>query len=162
MAETAVRDGTGAAEGSVCRSNAGTARLLWQCRCNCSDRRCRGRYLFRRGWSYRGNGTAFLEVMLTDSTGADRVYIACGYTELRRGIDGLVVLVQQQFNLAPLQTHYFCSVVDAETGLRRCTGKAMDLFYCANVWSLVHSSGLGKKAKPEPSLHSNITGSWRA
>ena len=37
--------------------------------------------------------------MLTDFTGADRVYIACGYTDLRRGIDGLAVLVQQQFNL---------------------------------------------------------------
>ncbi len=37
--------------------------------------------------------------MLTDFNGADRVYIACGYTDLRRGIDGLASLVQQQFNL---------------------------------------------------------------
>ena len=27
--------------------------------------------------------------MLNDFTGADKVYIACGYTDLRRGIDGL-------------------------------------------------------------------------
>ena len=39
--------------------------------------------------------------MLTDFTGADRVYIACGYTDLRRGIDVLASLVQQQFNLDP-------------------------------------------------------------
>ena len=26
--------------------------------------------------------------MLSDFTGADKVYIACGYTDLRKGIDG--------------------------------------------------------------------------
>ena len=30
--------------------------------------------------------------MLNDFTGADRVYIACGYTDLRKGIDGLSAL----------------------------------------------------------------------
>ena len=32
--------------------------------------------------------------MLSDFTGADKVYIACGYTDLRRGIDGLAAMVQ--------------------------------------------------------------------
>ncbi len=27
--------------------------------------------------------------MLNDFTGADRTYVACGYTDLRKGIDGL-------------------------------------------------------------------------
>ena len=45
--------------------------------------------------------------MLTDFTGADRVYIACGYTDLRRGIDGLAALVQQQFNLDPFTNTLF-------------------------------------------------------
>ena len=45
--------------------------------------------------------------MLTDFNGADRVYIACGYTDLRRGIDGLAVLVQQQFNLDPFTNTLF-------------------------------------------------------
>ena len=35
--------------------------------------------------------------MLSDFTGADRVYIACGYTVLHRGFDGLAALVQQEF-----------------------------------------------------------------
>ena len=39
--------------------------------------------------------------MLSDFTGADKVYIACGYTDLRRGIDGLAAMVQQQFELDP-------------------------------------------------------------
>lgn len=36
--------------------------------------------------------------MLSDFAGADRVYIACGYIDLRGGIDGLAAMVQQQFN----------------------------------------------------------------
>jgi len=42
--------------------------------------------------------------MLNDFTGADKVYISCGYTDLRKGIDGLASLVQRQFRLEPF-TH---------------------------------------------------------
>ena len=45
--------------------------------------------------------------MLSDFRGADRVYIACGYTDLRRGIDGLAGLVQTQFRLDPFQNALF-------------------------------------------------------
>ena len=45
--------------------------------------------------------------MLNDFTGADRVYIACGYTDLRRGIDGLAELVRQQFQLDPFSNTLF-------------------------------------------------------
>lgn len=45
--------------------------------------------------------------MLTDFTGADRVFIACGYTDLRLGIDGLATLVQQQFDLDPFSNTLF-------------------------------------------------------
>ncbi len=37
--------------------------------------------------------------MLNDFTGAKHVYIACGYTDLRRGIDGLASIVEQEFHL---------------------------------------------------------------
>ena len=45
--------------------------------------------------------------MLSDFTGADHVYIACGYTDLRRGIDGLAELVRQQFRLDPFSNTMF-------------------------------------------------------
>lgn len=45
--------------------------------------------------------------MLNDFTGADRVYIACGYTDLRKGIDGLASMVQQQFQLDPFTNTLF-------------------------------------------------------
>lgn len=45
--------------------------------------------------------------MLSDFTGAEKVYIACGYTDLRKGIDGLATLVQSQFQLDPF-TNTLC------------------------------------------------------
>lgn len=38
---------------------------------------------------------------------AEKVYIACGYTDLRRGIDGLAGIVQQQFQLDPFTNTLF-------------------------------------------------------
>jgi len=35
------------------------------------------------------------------------VYIACGYTDLRKGIDGLAGIVQQQFRLDPFTNILF-------------------------------------------------------
>lgn len=45
--------------------------------------------------------------MLNDFTGADRVFIACGYTDLRRGIDGLAAIVQSQYALDPFTNTLF-------------------------------------------------------
>ena len=45
--------------------------------------------------------------MLSDFTGAEKVYIACGYTDLRKGIDGLATLVQSQFQLNPFTNTLF-------------------------------------------------------
>ena len=45
--------------------------------------------------------------MLNDFTGADKVYIACGYTDLRKGIDGLARMVQQQYELDPFTNTLF-------------------------------------------------------
>lgn len=41
--------------------------------------------------------------MLSEITGFKAIYIACGRTDLRKGIDGLAVLVKEKFNLSPFQ-----------------------------------------------------------
>lgn len=45
--------------------------------------------------------------MLGDVQKVDAIYLACGYTDLRRGIDGLVELVQTQFQLDPFSNSLF-------------------------------------------------------
>lgn len=44
--------------------------------------------------------------MLSD-TGCDRVYLACGPTDLRKSIDGLAVLVKEAFDLDPFSNCLF-------------------------------------------------------
>lgn len=39
--------------------------------------------------------------MLNDGTGFKKVYIAAGFTDLRRGIDGLARIIRFQFQLEP-------------------------------------------------------------
>ena len=45
--------------------------------------------------------------MLSDFTGAERIYIACGYTDLRKSIDGLALIVQKNFELDPFSNSLF-------------------------------------------------------
>lgn len=44
--------------------------------------------------------------MLDEPGKLDSIYIACGYTDLRKSIDGLAQVVQEQFQLDP----FFCSL----------------------------------------------------
>jgi transposase len=41
--------------------------------------------------------------MLRDLSSLSKIYIACGRTDLRKGIDGLATLVKEQFQLDPFQ-----------------------------------------------------------
>ena len=41
--------------------------------------------------------------MLNNATGFDRIYIACGYTDLRQGIDGLSAVIRRQLGVDPFQ-----------------------------------------------------------
>jgi transposase len=41
--------------------------------------------------------------MLNDASGFEKVYVACGYSDMRRGIDGFASMIQQEFKLDPFQ-----------------------------------------------------------
>ena len=45
--------------------------------------------------------------MLRDFAAADHVYIVCGYTDLRKGIDSLASIIQIKFNLDPFSNSLF-------------------------------------------------------
>jgi transposase len=45
--------------------------------------------------------------MLIDSIRTDHIYVACGYTDMRKSIDGLAACVQQMFQLDPFSSSLF-------------------------------------------------------
>jgi transposase len=45
--------------------------------------------------------------MLSLGPNTDKVYLACGVTDLRRSIDGLAAIVQQRFHLDPFSNSIF-------------------------------------------------------
>ena len=56
--------------------------------------------------------------MLNDAKGFSRIIIACGRTDLRRGIDGLAAVVQEQFQLDPTEKNVlflFCGTKTDES-----------------------------------------------
>lgn len=45
--------------------------------------------------------------MFGDLSKAEKIYIACGYTDMRKSIDGLAAITQQNFHLNPFQNSLF-------------------------------------------------------
>lgn len=70
-------------------------------------------------------------------------YVACGYTDLRRGIDGLSAIVTQQYAGQLSEESLFCSVDAGQTGSRRFIGLEMDISYCTNDYPMSNSNGHG-------------------
>ena len=80
--------------------------------------------------------------MLNDFSCSCPVYIACGYTDLRRGIDGLANLVKTQFQMDPFQRALFLFC-----GRRRDRLKALGFCCCISVWRAAVFNGLGARRK---------------
>lgn len=49
--------------------------------------------------------------MLNDAVGFEKIFIATGYTDLRRGIDGLASTIKFQFDLDPFQKHVWLCIL---------------------------------------------------
>ena len=75
-----------------------------------------------------------------DASGFKKVYLAMGFTDLRRGIDGVATIVRFQFKLDPYdKIHCFFSAEEDVTGSQHCSGKAMVFSLCTRDSIMVHS-----------------------
>ena len=82
-------------------------------------------------------------MMVQDS----KVYIATGFTDLRRGIDGLARIIRFQFHLDPYDKYtlfLFCGKrTDRIKGL--LSGKAMGSFFCTRGLKTVTFDGCAQR-----------------
>ncbi len=65
---------------------------------------------------------------MLDYSRVQNYYIACGYTDMRKQIDGLAVVVEQQFGKK--LEEYSCIAGTGRTGSRRCIGTEQDMCCC--------------------------------
>lgn len=70
--------------------------------------------------------------MLLNFTHLPNIFIICGKTDLRKGIDGLAAFVTETYQLDVFDQALFLFVGQSPIVLRRFTGKAMDFYYCTN------------------------------
>lgn len=85
--------------------------------------------------------------MLGDISKAEHIYIACGYTDMRKSIDGLAAIVQQNFKLDPFSNSLFLFCGRSSTKMKVLYWKVTDLFFCISVLKMENSYGQEIKMK---------------
>ena len=72
--------------------------------------------------------------MFKDATGFKKIYIATGFTDLRRGIDGLASIIKYNFNLDPCDKNTLFLFCGRRTDrIKVSFGKAMAFSYCTSA-----------------------------
>ncbi|PHJ36706.1 hypothetical protein P378_20710 [Desulforamulus profundi] len=82
--------------------------------------------------------------MLTDA-GVDRVYLACGATDLRKSIDGLAALVKEGLAWIPLHPVCLFFATGNEINSKYFAGITTGSGYITGAWSAGNFSGRHKK-----------------
>lgn len=100
--------------------------------------------------------------MLNDATCFKQVYIVCGYTDLRSGIDTLASIVDARRITVPMyRIPCICFVDVSPTESKAWFGKKMDSFFYTNAWNKVSSYGQGMNLRCRQSPVSSFAGSWK-
>lgn len=58
--------------------------------------------------------------MLGDISGLEKIYIVCGYTDMRKSIDGLCAVIEGQLKMDSSSSALFLFVEEDGTGSKPC------------------------------------------
>lgn len=80
--------------------------------------------------------------MLKEYCGFKKTYIACGYTDLRNGIDGLASIIQNHFSLDPFEEGTLFLFCGRKTNrMKGLLWEADGFVLCINDWRKEDSNG---------------------
>ena len=66
--------------------------------------------------------------MLGDISELKKIYIVCGYTDMRKSIDGLCAIIEDQLKMDHCPVLSSFSTEEDGTGSKLCSGKRTDSF----------------------------------
>ena len=72
--------------------------------------------------------------MLGDITAADEIYIVTGRTDMRKSIDGLCAIVEDQLHMDPRRSALYLFCGKRCDRIKALLGSLTDLCCCINVW----------------------------
>lgn len=98
--------------------------------------------------------------MLNDFSGS-KVYLACGYTDFRRGIDGLATIVEQQFKLDPCSDALFLFCGRRTDRIKALYWEATAFSCSTNGLKRASFNGRGARMRRSALLLNSTGGSWK-
>ena len=97
--------------------------------------------------------------MLGELSHVEKIYIRCGYTDMRKQLNGLLDIIQYNFKLDPYSNS--CSVERGLTGSKQSiTRETVSAFYTNGTKTDV-SNGRGPAKKQNRFLISSCAGFWK-
>ena len=86
--------------------------------------------------------------MLVDYTGVKNIFLVCGKSDLRKGIDGLAAMITEQYDLDLFDDAIFLFVEIEKIDLRPCSiGTKMEFYSFINALKVVLVNGHAMKMK---------------
>ena len=86
--------------------------------------------------------------MLGDISRLEKIYIVCGYTDMRKSIDGLCAVIEEQLKMDPTSSALFLFCGRRRALLSDYSDKrAMDFSSCIKDLIMVHSDGQGQRMR---------------
>ena len=91
----------------------------------------------------------------------EKIYIRCGYTDMRKQLNGLLDIIQYNFKLDPYSNSLFLFCESGLTGSKRSITREMDSVFYTNGTKTGASNGREPAKKQNRFLISSSAGFWK-